>query len=118
MRQVLKREHRFGKKQEHFWSVGLSRNNRLLYIELIALGRDNVVAVPTKQVFEIAVHKRANKIIAVHNHPSGKLIPSADDKHLTESLKHGGHFLGIKLEDHLIISETKYFSFKDNGLLK
>jgi DNA repair protein RadC len=118
MREILKREHKLGKKQEHFWIVGLDLRNRISYIELMALGIHNMARINTKQVFKMAVFKDAEKIIAVHNHPSGIMIPSDSDKHMTESLKHGGNFIGIKLEDHLIISEKKYFSFKDKKLLK
>ena len=118
MREILKRENKIGKTQEHFWIVGLDRTNRISYIELMALGTHNIVAITPKQVFKMAVYKDAEKIIAVHNHPSGNMIPSDSDKHMTEALKHGGYFIGIKLYDHLIISEKKYFSFRDRKLLK
>lgn len=76
------------------------------------------VSVSVQDILRMAIYKNAAKLILVHNHPSGRLIPSAEDRHVTESVKHGGAFTGIKLIDHLIISEKLYFSFVEQKLLK
>ena len=52
-----------------------------------------------------------------HNHPSGKLTPSAADKEVTQKIKDAGSTLDIKLLDHLIITEKSYFSFADDAIL-
>ncbi|HET6993096.1 MAG TPA: JAB domain-containing protein [Bacteroidia bacterium] len=117
MRQILRRENKLAKQQEHFWIVGLTKSNRILYIELMGLGGKKFVNVSIKQVLKIAIYKDAESIIAVHNHPTGTLRPSEADEHITQYLKHGGNFVEIKLKDHLIISEKGYFSFKDKKLL-
>jgi DNA repair protein RadC len=56
-------------------------------------------------------------VIVCHNHPSGKLIPSAADMEITQKIKDAGSTLDIKLLDHLIITEKLYFSFADDGIL-
>lgn len=117
MRQILRRENRLAKAQEHFWIIGLNKANRILYIELMGLGGKNFAPVSIKQVLKVAIYKDAESIIAVHNHPSGVLIPSDADKDITEYLKHGSHFIEINFKDHIIISEKGYFSFKDKKLL-
>ena len=52
-----------------------------------------------------------------HNHPSGSLIPSREDKDVTQRLKNGGELMDIKLIDHIIVGGNKYLSFADEGLL-
>jgi DNA repair protein RadC len=56
-------------------------------------------------------------VIVCHNHPSGKLTPSAADKEVTQKIKDAGSTLDIKLLDHLIITEKSYFSFADDAIL-
>ena len=51
-----------------------------------------------------------------HNHPSGNLEPSKADKEITKKLKGAGESLDVKVLDHLIITETKYYSFVDEGI--
>ncbi len=117
MRQILRRENKLAKQQERFWVIGLNKQNRILYIELMGLGGKKTVHAPIKQVLKVAIYKDAESIIAIHNHPSGKLTPSEADIDLTQYLKHGSLFVEIELKDHLIISEKGYFSFKDKGML-
>ena len=57
----------------------------------------------------------AAAIICIHNHPSGNILPSKQDKELTSRLKEIGKLLGIEICDHLIISKDKYYSFFENG---
>lgn len=117
MQQVLLRENKIDRNKEHFWIIGLANNNKILYIELISLGTINATIVAPMEVFSFALQKRTVQIILVHNHPSGELLPSKDDKQITDHLIQIGKFLQIPVIDHLIISEKKYYSFADSGLL-
>lgn len=108
MRSILMRENKLSRQKEHFWVVGLSNKNVILYIELVALGTINEVMVKPVEVFNFAVVKKAIKIILVHNHPSGELIASAQDIRLTQRLKAGADALEIEILDHFIISENGY----------
>jgi DNA repair protein RadC len=117
MREILRRENKLAKEQEHFWIVGLNNKHRILYIELMGLGSATSVPTPVKKILKMAIYKDADAIIAIHNHPSSNLTPSKADKDVTQYLMHGCNFVEIKLIDHIIISDKKYFSFKENFLI-
>eukprot|EP01090_Pellita_catalonica_P019836 TRINITY_DN6863_c0_g1_i1.p1 TRINITY_DN6863_c0_g1~~TRINITY_DN6863_c0_g1_i1.p1 ORF type:complete len:130 (-),score=5.73 TRINITY_DN6863_c0_g1_i1:2-391(-) len=86
MQKILLRESKIDQNREHFWVIGLANNNRILFIELISLGTINATLVEPMEVFSLALQKRAVKIILCHNHPSGELTPSENDKNLTDRL--------------------------------
>jgi DNA repair protein RadC len=117
MQAIFKREQRIDRDREHFWIMGLATDNTLLFVELISLGSIRRTAVEPMDVYSLALQKRAVRIVLVHNHPSKHLVPSADDQDLTDYLMQVGVFVNIPVLDHLIISETSYYSFVDSGLL-
>ena len=117
MQQVLLRENKIRRNQEHFWVVGLNNKNKILFIELISLGAVNSVQVNPPEVFRMAIYKMAVKMILVHNHPSGDTTPSPADKDLTDRMMKTGSLIKIDVIEHLIISETDYLSFVDNGIM-
>lgn len=117
MQRVLMRENKIERNKEHFWILGLAQNNRILYIELISLGTINKTLVEPMEVFSIALQKRTVKVILAHNHPSGAVKASDEDKDITDRLIQVGNIIKIKVMDHLIITEKKYNSFKDTGLM-
>jgi DNA repair protein RadC len=117
MQRVLMRENKIERNKEHFWILGLAQNNRILYIELISLGTINKTLVEPMEVFSIALQKRSVKVILAHNHPSGAVKASDEDKDITDRLIQVGNIIKIKVMDHLIITEKKYNSFKDTGLM-
>ena len=92
MQKVLMRENKIDRNKEHFWIIGLANNNKILYIELISLGTIKSTLVEPMEVFSIALQKRSVKVILVHNHPSGELLPSEQDKDLTDRLQQIGFF--------------------------
>jgi DNA repair protein RadC len=69
------------------------------------------------EVFSFALQKRASKLIMVHNHPGGTLSPSFEDKDITDRMYQVGQFLDLPVIDHLIITETEFYSFVESGLL-
>ena len=117
MQHVLLRESKIGRAQEHFWTIGLSNSNKILFIELIGLGRQNRLTANPPDVFRMAVYKQALKIIMVHNHPSGQMKPSRADRAVTDHMLKVGEILNIDVLDHIIISETRFFSFNDAGIM-
>ena len=66
----------------------------------------------------MAIYKNADYVIFIHNHPKGKLEPSASDKDTTDRLMKAGEVVEIKIVDHFIINETGYYSFAEAGLMK
>lgn len=93
----------------------LNRNNRVLGIVDLSSGGSASTVMDTRVVFAIALKSIATSIILAHNHPSGNLRPSSEDIRITEKLKHAAKLLDIELHDHLIISESGYYSMAEEG---
>ena len=117
MQPVLMRENRIDRNREHFWTISLDSASKILNIELVSLGSVNQTVVEPMEVFSVPLQKRAVTIILIHNHPSGKLIPSPKDKDITDRLIQCGFMMHVPVLDHLIITETAYYSFEETGLL-
>jgi len=106
------------KKQEYFLTFTLDGANNLIQKRIVFIGTLNQSLVHPREVFADAITDRAASIIFVHNHPSGNLTPSKEDKLITERLIKAGNIVGIKVLDHIIISKNGYFSFQAEGMLK
>jgi len=117
MQRILLRAEKIDQDREHFWIVGLSTSNRILFIELIGLGSVNSIIAEPMDVFSLALQKRAVKIVLVHNHPSGQLRASDSDKANTDQLIQAGRIVNTEIYDHLIITTQSYMSFRETGLL-
>ena len=81
----------------------------------ISMGGTTSTTVDPKIVFLPAIKLNANRIILAHNHPSGRVNPSANDLLFTENICKAGMLLEIKIMDHMIISKDTYYSFADEG---
>ena len=103
--------------QEEVKVLLLNRNNKVLGIYALAKGGITSCVVDVRIILAVALKALATGIILVHNHPSGNLQPSTDDKKITEQLNSSCKLMGITLLDHLIITKDNYFSFADEGLL-
>lgn len=106
-----------GLTHEEFWVLYLNNSNVL--IEMLVIGRGGFTAtlVDIRLVLKQAIHLGAVGLIAAHNHPSGTLLPSSQDKALTLKLKNAATAIDMKLLDHLIIGRSEYFSFADQNVL-
>ncbi len=109
--------HYANRKQEYFLSINLNGANEILNIHLITKGILNKTIIHPREVFSLAIEDRANAIIIAHNHPSGNLHPSEDDIHITQILIDSGKILNIPIYDHIIFSESDYYSFSENKLI-
>jgi len=105
------------KKQEYFLSITLDGASHVIETRIISIGTLNQSLVHPREVFSDAISDRAAGIIIAHNHPSGQLVPSIEDKRVTKRLKEVGTLMGIELLDHLILSKEGYFSFREEGIL-
>ncbi|MBA4743989.1 MAG: JAB domain-containing protein [Muricauda sp.] len=117
MQQVLLRENKIRRNQEHFWVVGLNHNNKILFVELIGLGASNRVNADPPDVFRMAIYKLAGKLILVHNHPSGSHEVTDADITFTDHMLKAGKLIKVEVLDHLVITETNYTSFADQGVM-
>jgi len=113
----LLEEYRYSKK-EHVVGFYLNGRCNLLHRELLFLGSFDSVEVKAVDVFDPAITHKTSTVILAHNHPSGDSNPSASDIEITKDLIKAGDILGLKLLDHLIVSDQGLFSFKARGLMK
>lgn len=102
---------------EEFWIVYLNRANKVISKERISSGGISGTVVDTRIIFKDALDKQATSIILCHNHPSGQVNPSQPDIDLTKKLCQSGKIMDIQVVDHLIIGESGYFSFADEGMI-
>lgn len=102
---------------EVFSVMFLNQSNRLLHYEVISTGGMTSTIVDPKIIMKKALEQRSVNMILCHNHPSGNLVPSQEDKKLTKKISDAAILLDMKVLDHLIVSSQGFFSFADNGLL-
>lgn len=104
-------------EQEKLLALFLNSKNEVLKEKIIFMGTANQSIVHPRDIFKEAILNNAIKIIIVHNHPSGNVSPSLEDKKFTQKLKEAGELLSIPLLDHIIIGKNTYFSFLEQNLL-
>ncbi|WP_373523796.1 RadC family protein [Aquiflexum sp.] len=102
---------------EQFKVMVLNKANRVIGVLLLGTGSVAGVTVDVKLIMFTAMKSNASGIIISHNHPSGNLMPSNQDKLLTQKVKEAGNILDLPLLDHIIVTQEGYFSFSDEGLL-
>ena len=105
-----------GLKHEEFWVLYLNNANVILEMSVVGRGGFTATLVDIRLLLKQAISLGAVGLIAEHNHPSGTLQPSSQDKTLTLKLQKAAKVLDIKLLDHLVIGKGEYFSFADQNL--
>lgn len=103
--------------KEVFKIVLLNSQNRMMKDVTISEGSLTASVVHPREVFKPAIRESAASIILVHNHPSGDVEPSRNDKEITKKLVSAGEIIGIGVLDHIIIGKSAYFSFCDSNLI-
>jgi DNA repair protein RadC len=103
--------------QEEFKVLFLNRSNRVLGIYHASSGGITGTIADPRLIIAAALKANCVAIMLFHNHPSGSLKPSTQDKALTKKIKAGACLLDIAVLDHIIITKENYFSFADEGLL-
>ncbi|MEO0091211.1 MAG: DNA repair protein RadC [candidate division WOR-3 bacterium] len=106
-----------GLKKEHFIIFYLDVRNQEIKREIISIGSLNASLVHPREVFDPAIRHSAAQIILAHNHPSDNPEPSDDDLAITKRLVEAGKILGIEIIDHIIVAKSRFYSFKENGLI-
>lgn len=103
--------------QEEFKILFLNTANEVLGFYALSKGGITGTVVDVRLIFSVALKCNATGIIIAHNHPSGTLIPSDADIHLTKKIKKCSEFMDIALLDHLIVTKYNFYSFANEGLL-
>lgn len=103
--------------QEEFWILLLNQACKIIrHIKISSGGIDGTYADIRTILREALIH-RATQMALIHNHPSGNTQPSLSDKQLTHRIKEACKIMNITLIDHLVVCDTDYYSFADNGIL-
>ena len=101
--------------REHCAALYLDGASEVICYSLISTGTANAATVSPREVFQRALQVGAVALVFSHNHPSGRVAPSAEDRRVTKRLQECGVLLDIKLLDHVIVSDTGYYSFQESG---
>ena len=102
---------------EEFWVLFLNRANKIIHKQKISQGGVSGTVIDIRLVLKLAIEKLASGIILCHNHPSGNIQPSKSDIDITKKLKEAAKFMDINVLDHIIVTDSEYFSFADGGLM-
>ena len=102
---------------EQFKVLLLNQSNKVLGIYEVSSGGITSTVVDVRLLFAAALKAGAAGLIIAHNHPSGNVLPSEPDKHITKKISMAGEVLDIRLLDHLIVTSEHYYSFADQGAL-
>ena len=103
---------------EEFWALFLNRSNCVIDKLRISQGGISGTVVDVRMIIQPAIERLAASIVLVHNHPSGNCKPSPNDKALTQQIGQAAKLFTIKLIDHIIITNGRYFSFTDEGMME
>ena len=104
-------------QKEHFFVVSFDVRNRVIGVDLIGIGTLSANLVHPREVFGSAIARHAASIAVSHNHPSGDPQPSEADMVVTKTLTEAGKIMAIALLDHIVISKSHLYSFRENGVL-
>ncbi|MCL2061681.1 MAG: hypothetical protein FWH03_03550 [Firmicutes bacterium] len=102
------------RSKEYIYLACINNSERVINIDLVAVGDTNFSAVEIKKIVETACRHKATNVVIAHNHPSGNLSPSEEDLHLTSRLNIALLSINIKLLDHVIFSSEGYYSLFAN----
>lgn len=102
---------------EEIWVLYLNRANVIIHSERVSQGTATASLFDVKKVVKMALLENAESLVLCHNHPSGNLYPSPQDDNITRQLKDACKFMQLNLLDHIIVSYSNYYSYRDEGRL-
>ena len=100
--------------REHFMAVYLNGAHQVIAYSIVSTGTANSSLVHCREIFQPALLCGATAFLIGHNHPSGKVDPSHEDKQVTKMIKEVSGLIGIKLLDHVIVTDEDYYSFSEH----
>lgn len=102
---------------EEFWVVAINNASRIIKKVQVSVGGIDQTSADVRLIMQVLINTGASQFAAVHNHPSGNPKPSNEDKRLTEQLKKAAEIFNIRMMDHVIITDSGYYSFCDEGMI-
>ena len=112
---LLLHVHQFVSRDQHFGVLLLDTKHRVLRASVLSVGTLDASIVHPREVFREATTAGAAAIVLFHNHPSGDPEPSVDDVELTNRLVAAGVLMGMHVIDHVILADTRYYSFREQS---
>ena len=104
--------------REEFVTLHLDKGNRPVCWDRVSVGTLSEALIHPREVFKTALLSSASAIILIHNHPSGRIEPSPEDRNITTKLLEAAKLLDIKVLDHLIIGgDSSFYSFREHGFI-
>lgn len=100
---------------EEFWAIYLNNSNMILGTEGLSVGGMTATVVDVRVLMKRALELNATSFIITHNHPSGNTLSSRHDDEITTQIARAGDMMNIKLIDHIIVSQSGFYSYRDNN---
>ncbi|WP_045222567.1 RadC family protein [Desulfonatronum thioautotrophicum] len=104
-------------RTEQFWVALVDNKNRLIHWQRVSQGTVDQTPVYPREILRLVLHHQASGLILVHNHPGGDPKPSVQDQELTKRMQRAAQEMDIRVLDHIVVTDTDYFSFQAQGLL-
>lgn len=104
-----------GLESEEFWVLGLNQSLKPIGLKRVSVGGLTQTVADVRIIFFELIKMKAVGFVLAHNHPSGNVTPSREDKRLTSLVSKAAETMNIKLIDHVIIGAGDFYSFSDNG---
>ncbi|WP_439182954.1 RadC family protein [Carboxylicivirga taeanensis] len=102
---------------EEFWILMLNRSNKVIAKNKISQGGLAGTVIDVRLILKSAIDHLASSLILCHNHPSGNVQPSDADSKITKKLSEAGRIMDIPVLDHIIVTDSDYFSYADEGMI-
>jgi DNA repair protein RadC len=102
---------------EEFWAAFMDSKNRVIAWEQVSKGTVDATPVFPREIMATALRLEAAALILAHNHPGGDPTPSREDADLTRRIRETAQGLGIRVLDHIIVTDHEYYSFNEHGRL-
>lgn len=104
---------------EHIWIILLNRTNAVIDCLTVSQGGSSATVFDLKTILRsVLLTPGIESVIMVHNHPSGSLKPSPQDDDITRRLTRGCEYLGLRMLDHVIVTQDGFYSYSDEGRLE
>ncbi len=102
---------------EEFWVLLLNRSNKVIAKNKVSQGGLSGTVIDVRLILKSAIDHLASSIILCHNHPSGNVQPSDADSKVTKKMSEAGRIMDIPVLDHIIVTDSSYFSYADEGMI-
>lgn len=107
-----------GEREELVLLLCLDNRNNMICCEVLNRGVVNAVDISVRRLVETALKHKASAVVLSHNHPNGVAVPSREDEVFTEKAQDALRLIGIRMTDHIIISDKNYFSMRESGFYR